>query len=328
MKKRLFLAALIVLFGFVVYFPGSTWKDLFIMPFYSDVKSIPLTVLPGQTVRSVAESMVSLGIAVDRENLVRFMVRKGLDRKLQPGVYHLNPGPSWRVVDCMLEAKPDRFVITIIPGTILTEYYPSRDVSEDIVSLLAEDDLWPSDILSLLPDEHRYRSAFLLPETYYLAGPSPKSLVTQASKEWLKHLGDGVKSSADAFEKAIVASLVEMESFKDEERSRVAGVIYNRLKKEMPLQIDATVVYAWKLKGRDLKRVMFDDLKVDSPYNTYRIKGLPPGPICIPSLESWKATLSPEEHSYLYYVADGTGGHVFTENYEDHLKAIKSIRGK
>ncbi len=299
------------------------------MPFYPKGESVKLTVLPGQSIKSVADSMVNLSLAVDRDNLIRFMVQSGLDRKLQPGIYQLYPGPSWEVVRQMMGKKPDNFVVTIIPGTDLNRYFPVSTLSQDSsATALAEDELWPENMLPILPDESAVRSVFLLPETYHLPRNNPKDLVAQASKEWWKALGGSFISSKDAFEKAVVASLVEMESFKDDEKPKIAGVIYNRLGKGMLLQIDATVVYSWELKGRDLRRVMHDDLKVDSPYNTYRFKGLPPGPICIPSLASWKAALSPDSHPYLYYVADGTGGHVFTKSYKEHLKAIKSIRGK
>lgn len=328
MKKVFFILASILVIGLATYFPSSTWKDVFIMPFYPEGESVKLTVLPGQSIRSVADSMVDLGLAVDRDNLIRFMVQSGLDRKLKPGIYMLYPGPSWKVVRQMKEKKPDNFVVTIIPGTDLKNYFPVNVVSQDSSSFaLAEDELWPRDMLSILPDESGLRSVFLLPETYHLPRNKPRDLVVQASNEWWKSLGSSFISSEDAFKKAIVASLVEMESFKDDEKPKIAGVIYNRLDKGMLLQIDATVVYSWKLKGRDLRRVMHDDLKVDSPYNTYRFKGLPPAPICIPSLTSWKAALSPDSHPYLYYVADGTGGHVFTKSYKEHLKAIKSIRG-
>lgn len=299
------------------------------MPFSKRDEVIKLTVLPGQSVRSVAESMVTLGIAVDRDNLIRFMVRSGFDRKIQPGEYRLSRGPSWRVVDQMKKTPPGRFVVTIIPGTFLGDYFPSSmDISEDRTTALSEEKLFPLEMIQILPEEPILRAAYLLPETYHLPEQSPRSLIAQSSKEWWSRLGGHEDLSRHSLERAIVASLVEMESSLDEERPKVAGVIYNRLKKNMPLQIDATVVYAWKIQGRDLRRVTYEDLKVDSPYNTYKIEGLPPAPICIPSLASWQAALSPENHRYLYYVADGTGGHVFSKSYEEHRKAIKSIRGK
>lgn len=122
------------------------------------------------------------------------------------------------------------------------------------------------------------------------------------------------------YEIIVIASLIERETRVDDERPQVASVIYNRLQKSMPLQIDATVQYAlpqWK------DRLTYDDLKVDSPYNTYKNPGLPPGPICNPSASSIDAALNPATTGYLYYVLapDNSGRHVFTETYDDFLKA-------
>lgn len=122
------------------------------------------------------------------------------------------------------------------------------------------------------------------------------------------------------YEIMIIASMIERETRVDDERALVAAVIYNRLTKGMPLQIDATVQYAlpvWK------DRLLLEDLKIDSPYNTYKNKGLPPGPICNPSVESMEAALNPTGDPYLYYVLapDNSGRHVFTKTYDEFLNA-------
>ena len=96
----------------------------------------------------------------------------------------------------------------------------------------------------------------------------------------------------------------------------------------MPLQIDATVVYAWKLRGRKVTRVLHSDLSVDSPYNTYRFPGLPPHPICIPGSSAWDAALGSEKNPYYYYVARKDGYHYFASSYEEHLKNIKKARSE
>lgn len=329
MKRFFAVCCSLLLFIVFLSFPVTVWEDIFIMPFLRETETIKLTVSPGQSVRSIAESMVASGIAVDRGNLIRFMVRSGLDRKIQPGEYRLRRGPSWSVVSQMGKARPESFVVTIIPGTMLEDFFPkSMDTQVDSLSALSDDGLFPDDMIKILPHDALLRAACLLPETYHLPEKDPRYLVAQSSREWWLKLGKSMGTSVDLAEKATVASLVEMESLRDDERAKIAGVIFNRLRKDMPLQIDATVVYSWKKRGRDLKRVTYEDLKVDSKYNTYRIKGLPPGPICIPSLASWRAALDPEDHRYLYYVADGTGGHVFSVSYDEHRKAIRSIRGK
>jgi UPF0755 protein len=112
---------------------------------------------------------------------------------------------------------------------------------------------------------------------------------------------------------------------RDEERSRVAGVFQNRLERNMPLQSCATVVFAWKLEGRNLHSVSLKDLEISSPYNTYLNKGLPIAPICVPSRASWEAAFAPEKTKYLYFVAQGDGSHAFSRTYREHLLAKKKV---
>ncbi|MCW3096857.1 MAG: aminodeoxychorismate lyase, partial [Chthonomonadaceae bacterium] len=107
------------------------------------------------------------------------------------------------------------------------------------------------------------------------------------------------------------------------DRPRIAGVLENRLKKGMKLEIDATVLYAL---GYHKDRVYYKDLEVDSPYNTYRNVGLPPGPIANPGMASLDAALHPESNDYLYYVAQPNGAHVFSRTRAEHEAAIRRIR--
>ena len=116
-----------------------------------------------------------------------------------------------------------------------------------------------------------------------------------------------------------VASLIEKEAANPEEKPLIASVIYNRMRKDTPLQIDATIQYALK---RPKASLSLTDLKVDSPYNTYENKGLPPGPICSPGRESLLAALNPANTDYLYYVLEANGEkHFFAKNYDDFLRA-------
>jgi UPF0755 protein len=122
-----------------------------------------------------------------------------------------------------------------------------------------------------------------------------------------------------AYEIVIIASLIEKEARIADERSKVAAVIYNRLKKDMVLGIDATVRYALDRWTGSLTQ---KDLEVDSPYNTRVVKGLPPSPICSPGVAALKAALEPADVDYLYYVlSDADGHHFFTNNYDEFLEA-------
>ena len=127
--------------------------------------------------------------------------------------------------------------------------------------------------------------------------------------------------SLSPLEVIILASIVEKETGAEWERPIIAGVFLNRMKKKMRLQSDPTTIYSFfeKFSGNLSK----ENLKQKNPYNTYKIKGLPPGPICNPGLSAIKAVLSPEQHNYLYFVSKNDGVHEFTSTYPEHVKAVK-----
>lgn len=174
--------------------------------------------------------------------------------------------------------------------------------------------------------ECKYRlQGFLFPATYeFFTDDSPHKIIDTMLKEFDKQYSSLGASYDNIYDTIIKASLIEREAKIDSERAKIAGVIENRLKKGMKLQIDATVVYAVSDGMYDVERVLYRDLETNSPYNTYVITGLPAGPIANPGLKSIKAALSPEAHSYLYYRTDTSkndGSHIFTENFEAHTNA-------
>ncbi|MCL2684559.1 MAG: endolytic transglycosylase MltG, partial [Synergistaceae bacterium] len=126
----------------------------------------------------------------------------------------------------------------------------------------------------------------------------------------------------------IMASMVEREALIPEDGPLIAGVLNNRLDSDMLMQIDATVVYAWRLLGVKKTRLYYDDLKVDSPFNTYIHKGLPPENIGIPGRDSWNAVLKPADTDMLFYFARADGSHVFTRTYNEHLEAQRRERNR
>jgi UPF0755 protein len=174
----------------------------------------------------------------------------------------------------------------------------------------------------------------LLPETYFFVrGDSRGALVDRMKTNMTETLaalwakrdeGIAVETPSDA---VILASIVEKETGQKDERARVAAVFHNRLKKGMSLQSDPTVIYAVTLGkaplGRDLT---YADLKLDSPYNTYVVAGLPPAPIANPGIAALTAVLHPKKTKELYFVADGTGGHAFAETMDGHVKNVAKWR--
>lgn len=160
---------------------------------------------------------------------------------------------------------------------------------------------------------------YLYPETYFLPETyDEKDVVSAMLKQFLKKFPvEKYGNREDFYEKLVMASILEKEAKIGSEKPVMASVFYNRIKKGMTLSSDATVNFVYDYKKR---RMLYKDLKVDSPYNTYKYKGLPPGPICNPTLESVEAAYNPADTDYLFFVAKGDGGHYFSKTYKEHLR--------
>ncbi len=174
---------------------------------------------------------------------------------------------------------------------------------------------------------------YCFPDTYFLPegaiepGQLIDRMLTRFEKAVLEPFREHASPGLTLHEALTLASLVELEAARPEERAHIAGVFFNRLERHMRLGSDPTVEYAlgWHQGARGLRS---RDIAIDSPYNTYRVTGLPPGPIGNPGRDSFVAVLKPEKTDDLYFVARGGGRHVFTRTYRDHLAAIRQIRGR
>jgi UPF0755 protein len=174
----------------------------------------------------------------------------------------------------------------------------------------------------------------LLPETYTFTLGETRNILVQRMKRamqdvlddaWVQRESNGLIK--DKRELVILASIVEKETGEGAERAMVAGVFMNRLKKNMRLETDPTVIYGiTQGKGALGRRLLKSDLETAHPYNTYKIAGLPPGPIANPGKAAILATAKPAQHNYIFFVADGSGGHVFAETKEQHDKNVAKWR--
>lgn len=174
-----------------------------------------------------------------------------------------------------------------------------------------------------------------IPNTYQLywntsADKFRDKMIKEYRNFWNKERTEkAAKQGLTPIEATILASIVHKESVKKDERPRIAGAYLNRLKAQMPLQADPTVIFAIKKKSNDfnqvIKRVFFNDLKIASPYNTYANLGLPPGPIAMPDITALEAVLNPEKNDYIYFCAsvERFGYHEFAATYEEHTKNAK-----
>lgn len=170
---------------------------------------------------------------------------------------------------------------------------------------------------------------FLYPDTYYFDEDLSEkevisSMLKRFSEVYTKKLKEKQKELGLTLQEIVnMASIIEKESVKDIDRPKIAGVFYNRLDIEMPLQSDATIQYIFDERK---KIVSYSDLKIDSPYNSYLNKGLPPTPISSPGIKSIEAALEPEDNDYLYFVATVEGGNNYSKTYEEHLKYVQEYK--
>jgi UPF0755 protein len=189
-------------------------------------------------------------------------------------------------------------------------------------------------LISDLDPQAQSLEGFLFPSTYEFTRHSTCEQVVKRMVQNFRAVWESIDaqtSSASSLgftaeQIVTLASLVERETPNGDERPLVAGVFYNRLRMNIPLQCDPTVQYALALTGQPEKDVRAEDLRIDSPYNTYEHPGLPPGPIANPGEASLRAALSPAQTDYLYFVANNQGGHFFSRTLAEHNRNVARLR--
>ena len=270
----------------------------------------------GLGARKTAELLGSKGV-VQSVFVFRVLLKvTGLDRHLKPGSYTLREREWPTVVARKLTLGLTDDMKVTIPEGFMASQIAERLEKAGIVD--------GAEFLAVVAK--RKLEGKLFPSTYqFPPGYGAEKAASAMEAEFQRQIGSAWAAAAPrpalSFEEALtLASIVEREAVLKQERPIIAAVYLNRLKKRMPLQADPTVQYALNL-GYWKKGLTRSDLQTPSAYNTYIRRGLPPGPICSPGLESFKGVLEPAKTSALYFVADMTGGHMFSETNEEHSKA-------
>lgn len=250
-----------------------------------------------------------------------------LDQKLKPGRYLFRTDQSLPQMASSLVAGPTDVIVFTMPEGFSLDQLTDVLVQKGLVdrekfrAALARVESSGHPFLKVIPAGQGLEG-YLFPDTYHAGYKTGED---QIIAMMLDRFGEEIKSldyekkasdlNLTLHQAVTIASMVEGEAAVDQERPIIAGVIYNRLRLGMPLQIDATVKYAL---GGQKKKIYYKDLEVDSPYNTYRAAGLPPGPIDSPGRASLLAALNPARTDYLYYVARPDGTHAFASNLAEH----------
>jgi UPF0755 protein len=270
---------------------------------------------------------------LQQKNLIRstkpllLMIRlTGLSSQLKAGVYQIKPGETamqllGRVVSGAVLTKN----FTIIAGT--TQQKVGQDLMKAAYLNYSPED-W-----RLIQDKYPNAEGLLLADTYqYPGGSDSKSVLDQAHRNLVNYLTLSWTNRElnlpykNSYELLIAASIIEKETAIPQERKLISGVMINRLNKKMPLQMDPTVIYG--LGDAYTGKLSHADLQVDSPYNSYHYRGLPPTPIAMVGKEALDAAAHPQRSNYLYFVAKGDGMHQFSETYQQQIQAIKQYQRK
>ncbi|MGL4392590.1 MAG: endolytic transglycosylase MltG [Fusobacteriaceae bacterium] len=273
---------------------------------------------------SVSKSLENLGIKKSISFKIYLKVFKNGGRKIKAGYYSLNGSFSKTGIIKLLEEGKSLTTKYVIP-----EGYPYKNILKMLSSGDKKAEQEYEEALKKIAETFPYPTpngnfeGYFYPETYYIEKTFSKEATLRVFlNEFLKRFPPAEYPDKEKFyKKLILASIIERESKVKEEKPIMASVFYNRIAKNMPLAADATVNYIFDYSK---KRIYYKDLEVDSPYNTYKYKGLPPAPISNPDEDSIKATFYPAKTDYLFFVTkqDGTGEHFFSRTYTEHQKYI------
>ena len=290
-----------------------------------------VTVSRGETFGQVVDAFASAGL-LNHPTLFKISGKLfGYAGKIKIGKYSFQNGASNREILYAIStgtstANPE---VTIYEGLRSAQIARilKREVGVDsakISELFAD-----TSLIRLSNHGAASLEGFLLPETYqFYWQVDEKEIVREMLSEFRKFFTDSLQRRAREMHMTInqvltMASIVEGETVLDRERPIIAGLYYNRLKRHMKLEADPTIQF---IIPDGPRRLLYEDLKVESPYNTYQNYGLPPGPINNPGRKSILAALYPERSNFLYFVADGLGGHRFARTYDEHLRNVRVYR--
>lgn len=328
LKNRNILIAIVV-FGLVIVL-----TQIFISFNYtSNLKEVYVRIEKGEGLKLISKNLKDKEVIRSSVYFTIYTKLRGMGDKIKYGNYIIPPRIK---IDDLLQRlqnpKSDYVVVTIPEG--FSFYQIAKKLEsinlvnfEKLIDIKIEEIESPKDMVNI-SGKYYSLEGYLFPDTYYIPVEfTEKDIVklmynrfqTVFSNEYYKRAEELGLSINEVI---TIASLIEKEAANDSERNRIAGVIYNRLKIDMPLQIDASVIYGINKGEKNISRVTYNDLESDSEYNTYKNKGLPPGPIASPGHASIEAALYPEKHNYLFYVL-GNDGHVFSETYDEHVKNVR-----
>ncbi len=325
-KKEFFIVASSFLIILVLMY-----LTFFTPNYYKGNGPIRIEVRKGESFSELSHELYLKGIIPSKTNFKIAALIYGAEHRIKVARYQIPNGLSYLdLLDYFVEGKGDLLKsVVIIPGSTLSWVASAlkHDVFIDSTKIirLTNDKAF----LDSLGIKSPSLLGYILPQRYDIyEHSSPKEALANLYRGFQKFLTDSLRQKAKklgftVLQVITLASIIEGETNKKSEMPIIAGVYYNRLKKRMKLQADPTIEFVRREKWG---RLSYKDLEIKSPYNTYKISGLPPGPINNPSKVAILAALNPDRNKYLYFVADGNGNHMFSSNYQNHMQNVNKYR--
>ncbi len=327
------LAAAVVVF-MIGLLSFAIWLVVMIQPVNrrSDERML-LTVPVGSSLGQIADRLEQSGLIKSQNAFKIYVQIAGAERGLKAGDYHLSAQmTAGQLLDRLTTGELSYFTVTFPEGTTIKEQariLADKGLMEAPAFVEAVQSVGFYDQYSDLTSAAENPEGFLFPDTYRIAeGTSPEDVAAMQIQRFRQIFTPEMHEDARQLKMSVaevvtLASIIEKEAMLPEERPIISAVFHNRLRLKRPLESCATVQYAL---GYHKPKLTYDDLEINSPYNTYRNAGLPPAPIANPGLDSILAALYPAEVDYLYFVAKSDGSHVFTKTYNDHLRAQRNLK--
>jgi UPF0755 protein len=319
------VTVLLVIFSIYLY-------RAFNMPNYPGGPNVVVSITKGSNFGQIADLLYQSDVIESRFQFYLVGRMLGWEEQIQSGMFEVPSGKS--NYDLLKDLRFGRlrmvFDVTIFEGIDTRRmagiFQRRMGLDSTKIVMLVHDSSFAArhDVTTgslkgyLLPDRYRFFGDYTEEDVLRIMRNEFKNFYSDSLQRRTQELGLTINDVLT------MASIVEGETTLDSEKPTVAGLYYNRIRRRMPLQADATVQYA--ISDEPPRRLLYRDYRVQSPYNTYLFRGLPPGPINHPGRRAILAALYPEEHNYLFMVTDGTGGHTFTETYTEHQRAVRRFR--
>lgn len=324
--RRIFLSLFTVLLLLLAFIAWQGYR-YFTHPIAALERPVVLSIAPGTTLNEVSQQLAQSAL-LDYPKVWKFYaVMTDQAHKIKAGEYEIpvNTSPL-KLLELITSGRVIAYQVTFIEGWRFSEMLTRLAQQEKLQHELAG--LTEPEIMSRLGNEGEHPEGRFFPDSYqFTAGDTDLSILQRAYQRMQQVLAEEWPQRAvglpyaDSYEALIMASIVEKETSLAEERGAIAGVFVRRLQKGMRLQTDPTVIYG--LGSAYQGNLQKKHLRQQTPYNTYRIKGLPPTPIAMPGRDSIRAALQPETGTALYFVARGDGSHVFSDTLSEHQQAVR-----